>query len=129
MRPPVTQTYPAALKERAVNLAVESEPSLAQTARELGVHENPRHTWIGQYHRAERQEKEVNDAPVSEALQRLRQENARLQEEREIVKKAAASCAQPLPCSTPGCPSSTPRSRCVQGVGFWTSRAVGMTSG
>jgi transposase-like protein len=39
----------------AVKLAVESEQSMAQTARDLGVHENTLHTWIGKYHRAERQ--------------------------------------------------------------------------
>jgi len=38
-----------------VKLAVESEQSMAQTARDLGVHENTLHTWIGKYHRAERQ--------------------------------------------------------------------------
>jgi len=46
----------SAFKERAVTLAVESEQSLAQPARDLGVNENTLHTWIGKYHRAERQE-------------------------------------------------------------------------
>jgi transposase len=39
--------YPAAFKERAVKLAVESDQSIAQTARDLGVNENTLHTWIG----------------------------------------------------------------------------------
>ncbi len=39
--------YPAACKERAVQLAVESEQPLAQTARDLGVNEHTVHTWIG----------------------------------------------------------------------------------
>jgi transposase len=47
--------YPAEFKERAVKLAVESEQPIAQTARDLGLNENTLHTWIGQYHRAERQ--------------------------------------------------------------------------
>ena len=50
--------YLAAFKERAVKLAVESDQSIAQTARDLGVNENTLHTWIGKYHRAERQETE-----------------------------------------------------------------------
>ena len=91
------KTYSAAFKERAVKLAVESEQSIAQTARDLGVNENTLHTWIGKYHRAERQEKEVNDDHVYEELKRLRKENARLKEEREILKKAAAYFAQQLP--------------------------------
>ena len=36
--------YPAEFKERAVKLAVESEQSIAQTARDLGVNENTLHT-------------------------------------------------------------------------------------
>ena len=80
----MTKKYTAAFKERAVKLAVESAQAIAQTARDLGVHEKTLHTWIGQYHRAERQEKEVNDAHLYEELKRLRQENARLKEEREI---------------------------------------------
>ena len=95
--PPTTRKYPAEFKERAVKLAVESEQSIAQTARDLGVNENTLQTWIGKYHRAERQEKEVNDEHLYEDLKRLRKENARLTEERDILKKAAASLAQQLP--------------------------------
>ena len=97
MRKPVMKGYPAAFKERAVKLAVESEQPIAQTARDLGVKENTLHTWIGKYHRVERQEKEVHNAHLYEELKRLRQENVRLKEERDILKKAAASFAQPLP--------------------------------
>jgi hypothetical protein len=57
---------------------------MAQTARDRGVHANPLHTWIGKDHRAARQDKPVHDEHLYEALQRLRQEKARLQEEREI---------------------------------------------
>jgi transposase len=107
MSQPTARQYPAEFKAHAVKLAVESEQPIAQTARDLGVNENTVHTWIGTYHRAERQEKEVNDEHLYEELQRLRQENARLQEARDILKKAAASFAQQLPYSTPGCTSST----------------------
>jgi len=97
MSKPVMKSYPAEFKERAVKLAVESEPSIAQTARDLGVNENTFHTWIGKYHRVERQEKQLQDEHLYEELKRLRKENARLKEEREILKKAAAYFAQPLP--------------------------------
>jgi transposase len=92
-----TRKYTAAFKERAVKLAVESDQPIAQTARDLGVNENTLHTWIGKYHRTVRQEKEVNDEHLYEELQRLRKENARLKEERDILKKAAAYFAQQLP--------------------------------
>jgi transposase len=80
--------YSAAFKERAVKLAVESEQLIAQTARDLGINENTLQTWIGKYHRTARQEKEVHDEHLYEAVKRLRKENARLKEERDIFKKA-----------------------------------------
>jgi transposase len=97
MSQPTTRKYPAEFKERAVKLAVESDQPIAQTARDLGVNENTLHTWIGKYHRAEHQEKVVNDEHLYEELKRLRKDNARLKEERDILKKAAASFAQQLP--------------------------------
>jgi transposase len=86
MSKPVMKGYPAEFKERAVKLAVESEQPIAQTARDLGVNENTLHTWIGKYHRVERQEKEVHNEHLYEELKRLRKENARLKEERDILK-------------------------------------------
>ena len=97
MSQPTTRKYPAAFKERAVKLAVESEQAIAQTARDLGVNENTLHTWIGKYHRTERREKEVHDEHLYDEVKRLRQENTRLKEERDILKKAAAYFAPPLP--------------------------------
>jgi transposase len=78
MRQPATKKYPAACKERAVKLAVESGQPIAQTARDLGVNENTLHTWIGKYHRAARQEQQVQDAHIYEEVKRLRKENARI---------------------------------------------------
>ena len=40
MSTPAMKSYPAACKERAVKLAIESDQSMAQTARDLGVNEN-----------------------------------------------------------------------------------------
>ena len=91
------KSYPAECKERAVKLAVESEQPIAQTARDRGVNENTLHTWIGKYHRTERQDKQVNDEHLYEELKRLRKENARFKEERAILKKAAAYFAHQLP--------------------------------
>ena len=128
MSQPAGKKYPAAFKERAVKLAVESEQSIAPTARDLGINENTLHTWIGTYHRVERQEKQVNDEHLYEELKRLRKKNARLKEERDILKKAAAHFAQQLPCSTPGGKSSMGSSPLVVYVGHWASRAVATTS-
>jgi transposase len=84
MSPATTHQYSAACKERAVKRAVESAQSMAQTACDRGVHENTLPTWIGQYHRAERQEQQVQDAHLYEELKRLRKDNARVKEEREL---------------------------------------------
>jgi transposase len=70
---------------------------IAQTARDLGVNENTLHTWIKKYHRAKGVEKPVNEDPLYEELKRLKKENARLKEEREILKKAAAYFAKESP--------------------------------
>ena len=53
-----TKSYPAACKERAVKLARRIGVNrLRRRPATLGVNENTLHTWIGKYHRAERQEK------------------------------------------------------------------------
>src|SRR5215475_5849328 len=129
MSQPTTKTYPAEFKERAVKLAVESDQSIAQTARDLGVNDNTLHTWIGKDHRAERQEQQVQDEHLDEERKRLRKENAPLKEEREICNKAAASFAPQRPYSTPGWPSSLVRSASGACVSAWESRAVAPTSG
>jgi transposase len=40
------QPYRAKFKERAVKLASESDQTVAQTARDLGINENTLHTWL-----------------------------------------------------------------------------------
>ena len=93
MSQPTMRKYPAEFKARAVKLAVESDQPIAQTARDLGVNENTLHTWIGKYHRTVHQEKEVNDEHLYEELKRLRKDNARLKEERDIVKNLVRRAA------------------------------------
>ena len=96
MRKAAMKSYPAECKERAVKLAVESEQSIAQTARDLGVNENTFHTWSGKYHRVQCQEKQVNDAHLYEELKRLRKDNARLKEERAILTNLLSRAPAPL---------------------------------
>lgn len=89
-------SYTAEFKEAAVKLAVESEQSVNQTARELGVNANTLHTWIAKYHREQATEcgSKVDEQHLYEELKLLRRENARLREERELLKKAAAFFAK-----------------------------------
>lgn len=56
IRPPALRMYRAAWQARAVQLAIESEQPIAQTAHELGVTPHTLHTWIETFHRAEHHE-------------------------------------------------------------------------
>lgn len=94
-----TKYYTAEFKESAVKLAVESDQPVTVTARELGVNVNTLHTWISKLHRPKESGKasrkqEHNDEHVYDELKRLRKENAKLKEERAILKKAAAFFAK-----------------------------------
>lgn len=84
-----TKSYDAEFIERAVKLAVESE-SQAQVAGDLGISRNTLYSWVRQYHQEPKASKAVNNEHVFDELKRLRKENARLKEERDILKKAAA---------------------------------------
>lgn len=84
----------AEFKARAVKLAVENDQPFSQTAEELGVNKNTLHTWIGKYHRPKPVEKKVGEEHLYDELKRLKKENARLKEERDILKKAAAYFAK-----------------------------------
>ncbi|MBY0498248.1 MAG: transposase [Nitrosomonas sp.] len=85
-----TKTYTAEFRASAVKLANESSKPVAQTARDLGVNENTLHTWINKYSRPLDQDKAVRtDDHLYEELKRLKKENARLTEERDLLKKAA----------------------------------------
>ena len=126
---PAMQGYTAELKERAVHLAVASEQPMAQTARDLGVKDNTLDTWIGKDHRVARQAQQGKEAQLYEERKRLRTAKTRFQEERAIFKKAAASCAPPLPCRTPGSKSSTRSFPSRVWAGSWRSHAVVTTHG
>ena len=87
--------YPAEFKESSVKLAVESEESVAQVARNLGINVNTLHTWLNKYHKPKNDNhSSVNDQHIFDENKRLRKEVARLKEEREILKKAAVFFAK-----------------------------------
>ena len=90
-----TNTYTAEFKESAVKLAVESDQPVSQTAKELGINVNTLHTWISNYRRKTPGETpRIDSEHLYDELKKLRRENARLKEEREILKKAAAFFAK-----------------------------------
>ena len=78
-------------KDSAVRL-VEGGKSAAQVARELGLPEWQVQTWVREAKK--RATATVGDVNLLEENKRLKRENARLQEEAEILKKAAKYFAQ-----------------------------------
>jgi transposase len=91
----MSSNHSSQFKQDAVKLAVESDKSVAQTARDLGVNPNTLYTWISKYHQPETPtNKGAGEKHPYEELKRLRRENAQLKEERDILKKAAAYFAK-----------------------------------
>ena len=83
-------------KAEAVRLALTGDKTIAQTARDLGVNESTLYNWISKTKRSGSRPSGVTlgTPNLVDELNRLRKENARLKEEREILKKAAAFFAK-----------------------------------
>ncbi len=81
--------YTVEFKAEAVRLARSRDTSVAQLSRDLGVNAEVLRSWVRRSGKAEEAA-----SPPEESLEvenrRLRRENARLTEERDILKKAAA---------------------------------------
>jgi len=84
--------YTKEFKLDAVNLALSSDKSTAQVARDLGLKENCLYNWVSQY-RGEVLGNTHQMNPEQE-LVALKREVAQLKQEREILKKAAAYFAK-----------------------------------
>ena len=83
-------------KEEAIRLAVTTPQSISKTARDLGMNVTTLYNWVTQAKEKSPIITEENGTQtnVVEELNRLRKENARLREEREILKKATAFFAK-----------------------------------
>ena len=83
-------------KVEAVRLVRERGVSMAQAARDLGVHVNVLRTWVRE-HQADPVQAfpgHGQQTPEQAELTQLRREVARLKMERDILKKAAAYFAK-----------------------------------
>jgi transposase len=87
---PSTPPYPEPFRREAVALVRSSEKSIPQLAAELGISPQSLRNWSkqGEPDRGERRDGLSSDE--REELRRLRRENRRLAQERDILKKAAA---------------------------------------
>jgi transposase len=90
-----SNTYTAEFRASAVKLANESDKPITQVAKDLGINVNTLHTWIGKYSRPTENDKTARtDEHLYDELKRLKKEVARLTEERDLLKKAAAYFAK-----------------------------------
>lgn len=92
--------YTEEFRREAVRLAERDPSQLSQIARDLDVHRDTLRAW---WQRAQANARANRDGPIvapthvltlEEENRRLRQENARLVEERDILKKATAFFAK-----------------------------------
>lgn len=92
--------YAKEFKLEAVQLARESEKTVAEVARDLGVSPSLLHRWVQQL---EARDPEAafpgngNVAEPEEEVRRLRRELERVKQERDFLKKAAAFFARESP--------------------------------
>jgi transposase len=94
--------YPAALKEEAIKLVRGSGRSASEIERELGITPGLLSRWNRKQAKgageviAPRSNHVLGEGPLAERVKQLERENARLQQEKEILKKAVAIFTQPL---------------------------------
>ncbi len=93
--PKKNRIYTEDFQRDAIKLALKSD-SISGTAKSLGIPEATLHTWVRnaskQSNNETQEDKKIID--LTKELTLLRKENARLREEKEILKKAAAYFAQ-----------------------------------
>lgn len=85
--------YSSEFRESSVKLALELKQPIAQTARELGVNDNTLHNWINRYSKPIDPVIRTDDHLYDE-LKRLKKDLAKVTQERDLLKKAAAYFAK-----------------------------------
>ena len=88
------RAYTEDFRREAVRLLRESGRTPPEVAAELGVSAETLRVWEKQFGPAETAKGRGKMLALEEENRRLRRENARLQEEREILKKATAFFAK-----------------------------------
>jgi len=83
--------FTAEFKDEAVRLALSGAKKISETARDLGLGDSTLHNWISAYRQRNGSDTpgELNHFQLVEENRQLREQNRRLQMERDILKKAA----------------------------------------
>lgn len=88
------QKYERSFRDEAVRLAITGEGSIAKTAKNLGINEGTLYNWVSDAKKSGAEIRTAGKETLVEELLKLKRENARLKEEREILKKAAKFFAE-----------------------------------
>ncbi len=88
--------YPPEFRERAVRLARESQSSISQTARDLGMHPETLRIWVRQDEANDGSRADRLASAEREELTSLRRENRELRRANEILKAASVFFAREL---------------------------------
>ena len=83
-------------KDEAVRLATQSNTTIAQTARNLGIPDHLLYKWVAQGRKAPHNSPSSNPPTNADDVQRLRAELKRVTEERDFLKKASAFFAKEI---------------------------------
>ncbi len=89
--------YTSEFKESAIQLALESEQMIAQTARDIGVNPNTLHTWISKYSKPKSPtDTKRTDEHIYDEVKGLMKELTKVTQERDLLKKATAYFAKEI---------------------------------
>ena len=88
--------YSSEFRESAVKLAIESNQPIAQIAKELDIKKNTLYTWVDKYSKPKEAVMRA-DEHIFDENKRLKKELARVTQERDLLKKAAAYFAKESP--------------------------------
>lgn len=87
--------YSSEFKESAIKLALDGDKAIAQTAVDLGIKKSTLYTWIHKHAGPRVMVSKTNDNEhVYDENKRLKKELARVTQERDLLKKAAAYFAK-----------------------------------
>ena len=92
--PKTRRRFTSEFKAEAVKLLAEGGKPLQQVAAELGIHANQLRMWRNEQLAAGSAEALAQRKAEAAELARLRRENKRLEQENEILKRAAAFFAK-----------------------------------
>jgi len=85
--------YSSEFRESAVKLAIESNHPIAQIAKELSIKKNTLYSWVDKYSKPKEPAMRT-DEHIYDENKRLKKELARVIQERDLLKKAAAYFAR-----------------------------------